>query len=104
MKGCNKRVIYLTLEGIRGFPGGISGKDPSCQCRRHKRHGFGPWVRKMPRRRAWQPTPVFLLAESHGQRSLAGYCPQGPKESHVTEATEHHPCKKELSTSAFLRL
>jgi len=39
---------------------------------RHKRCRFNPWVRKIPLRRAWQPTPVFLPGESHGQRSLAG--------------------------------
>ena len=37
------------------------------------RHGFDPWVRKIPWRRKWQSTPVFLPGESHGQRSLAGY-------------------------------
>ena len=42
------------------LPGGISGKEPFCQCRRHKRLGFDPWVMKIPWRRAWQPTPVFL--------------------------------------------
>ena len=47
-------------------------KNPSCQCRRHKRLGFDPWVGKIPWRRAWQPTPVFLPGESHGQRGLAG--------------------------------
>ena len=40
-----------------------------------KRHGFDPWVGKVPWRRAWQPTPVVLPEESHGQRSLAGYNP-----------------------------
>ena len=39
-------------------------------------------------RRAWQPTPVFLPEESHGQRSLVGYSPCGHKESDMTEATE----------------
>ena len=34
---------------------------------------FGPWVRKIPWRRLWQPTPVFLPGDSHGQRSLMGY-------------------------------
>ena len=58
-----------------GFPGGAGGKEPSCQCRRHKRCGFDPWVGKTPWRRAWQSTPVFLLRESHGQRSLAVYSP-----------------------------
>ena len=51
------------------------------------RLGFDPWVRKIPWSRAWQPTPVFLPGESHGQRSLAGYSPWGHKESDVTEAT-----------------
>ena len=55
--------------------------------RKHKRHGFVPWVRKITWRRAWQPTPVFLPGESHGQRSLAGYCPWGRKESNTIEAT-----------------
>ena len=43
------------------FTGGASGKESTCQCRRHKRCGFNPWVRKIPWRRKWQPTPVFLL-------------------------------------------
>ena len=42
------------------FPGGTSGKAPACQCRRHKTCGFDPWVRKIPWKKAWQPTPVFL--------------------------------------------
>ena len=51
------------------------------------RHGFDPWVGKIPRRRAWQPTPVFLPGESCGQRSLVGYSPWGRKELDTTEAT-----------------
>ena len=47
-----------------GFPGGTSGREPACQCRRHKRHRFDPWVGKIPWRRAWKPTPVFLPGES----------------------------------------
>ena len=58
-----------------GFPGGASGKEPVRQCRRHKRCEFSPRVGKIPCRRAWQPTPVFLPGESHRQRSLAGYSP-----------------------------
>ena len=53
-----------------GFPGGASGKEPHCQCRRHKRCAFDPCVGKILWRRAWQPTAVFLPGESHGQRSL----------------------------------
>ena len=46
---------------------------------------FDPWVGKIPWRRKWQPTPVFLLGKSHGQRSLAGDSPWGYKESDTTE-------------------
>ena len=54
----------------------------SLQCRRPL---FHPWVRKFPWRSEWQPTPVFLPGEFHGQRSLVGYCPWGCKESDLTE-------------------
>ena len=47
-----------------GLPGGASGKEPPCQCRRHKRHGLNIWVRKSPWRKTWQPTQVFLPEES----------------------------------------
>ena len=50
-----------------------------------QRHRFNPWVREIPWRRKWQPTPVFLPRESHGQRSLAGYSSWGHKESEMTE-------------------
>ena len=59
-----------------GFPGGANGKESACQCRRCKRRRFDPWGQKIPRRRAWQPIPVFFPGESLGQRSLAGYGPQ----------------------------
>ena len=49
------------------------------------RPGFNPWVGKIPWRRKWQPTPVFLPGESHGQRSLAGCSPWGLKELDITE-------------------
>ena len=47
--------------------------------------GFDPWVRKIPWRREWQPTPVFLPGESQGQRSLGGYSPWGGKELDTTK-------------------
>ena len=50
-----------------------------------KRHRFNPWVGKIPWSRKWQPTPVFLTEEPHGQRSLVGYSQWGHKESGVTE-------------------
>ena len=60
---------------ILGFPSGTGGKESGCQWRKHKRRGFDPWVWKIPWRRKWQPTPVFLPGESYGQRSLEGYSP-----------------------------
>ena len=59
---CGKAMLGIIQRS--GFPGGARGKDPACQCRRHKRHGFNPWVRKIPWRWAWQFTPVFLPGES----------------------------------------
>ena len=56
-----------------GFPGGTSGQDPACQCKRLQRCSFDPWVGKIPWRREWQTTPVLLLGESHGHRSLVGH-------------------------------
>ena len=63
-----------------GFPGGASGKEPTCNNRRHKRLRFDPWVGKIPWRIKWQPTPVFLPGESQGQRRLACYSPGGRTE------------------------
>ena len=71
----------------RGFPRRLSGKEPACQCRRLSRRTFDPWVGKIPWRRAWQPTPVLLPGESHGQRSLVGYSPWDGKESNMTDVT-----------------
>ena len=59
-----------------------------------RRPGFACWVRKIPWRRAWQPTPAFLPGESHGQRSLVGYHPWGRKES---DATDTFPFKSRCS-------
>ena len=72
-----------------GCPGDTSGKAHACQCRRYKRRGLHPWVGKIPWRRKWQPTAVFLPGESHGKRSLAGYCPWDRRELSMTEATQH---------------
>ena len=67
-----------------GLPWWLSGKESACQCRRHRRRGFNPCIRKIPWGREWKPAPVFLPGESHGQRSLAGYNPQGQNESDTT--------------------
>ena len=52
------------------------------QCRRPE---FDPWVGRIPWRREWQPTSVFLPGEFHGQRGLVGYRPWGRKESATME-------------------
>ena len=81
--------IYLGMESLdpTGFPGDSDNKESTCQRRRHKRqrHGFDPWIGKIPWRWAWQPTPVFLPGESRGQRCLVGYSPQDRRESDTTE-------------------
>ena len=56
-RGANNLLLYSY---IWGFPGGTSGKGPTCQCRRHKRSRFDPWAGKIPSRRVWQSTPAFL--------------------------------------------
>ena len=67
------RVLDTGMSFNRGFTGGASDKEPACQGRRCKRHGFDPWVRKIPWRRARQPTPLFFPGKLHEQRSLVGY-------------------------------
>ena len=71
------------------LPGGANGKESTCQCRRHKRCRFHPWVQKILWKRACQTTTMYLPEESHGQRCLLSYSPQGPKESYMTEVTKH---------------
>ena len=72
-----------------GFPANTSDKDPVCQCRRHKRRSFHPWVRNIPWSRKWHPIPVFLPWKSHGQRSMAGCTPWGYKRVGYDWVTEH---------------
>ena len=77
------------------FPGGSVVKNPSAK--QETQETQAPSVgRKIPWRRKWQPTPVFLPGESHGQRSLAGYSPRGHKESDMAE----HACAEVLCLSA----
>ena len=66
--------VYDKFTAYDRLPWWLSGKESSCQCRRH---GFDPQVGKIPYRRKQQPTPLFLPGKSHGQRSLAGYSPRG---------------------------
>ena len=70
-----------------GFPGGSEVKASACTA---GDLGSIPGVGNIPWRRQWQPTPVFLPGESHGQRSLVGYSPRGCKELDTTEQLHFH--------------
>ena len=70
------KLILTTIFLSEDFPGGSDGKEFA---------RFYLWVRKIPWRRKWQPTPVILPGEFHGQRSLEGYSPWGCKELNTTE-------------------
>ena len=61
-------------------------KKPPANARNNRRE-FDPWVRKIPWRRAWQPNPVFLPGESHGQRNLEDYSPWSCTESDMFNTT-----------------
>ena len=65
-----------------GFQGDSVVRKSACQCRRC---GSDTWVRQILWRRKWQPAPVFLPAQSHGQRSLMGCSPWGPKELNMSD-------------------
>ena len=69
------------------LPRWLSNKESACQCRTCR---FYPWVRKIPSRRKWQPTPLFLPGKSHGQRSLVGYSPWGRRVRHDWGAEHTH--------------
>ena len=79
----------LAYTTIWGFPGSVLVKNPPglswwLRCQQFKRPGFDPGIRKIPWRREWLPTVVFLPEKSHGQRSLVGYSPWDHKDSDTT--------------------
>ena len=80
-------LSQIPMSERMGFPGGASGKEPACQSRRQKRHVFDPWVGKIPWRRAWQLTPLFLPGKSHGEE--AGGLQSIGSQRGTTEATWH---------------
>ena len=86
---CQCPLVWLPPS--MGFPGGSDGKVSTYNARRPR---FNPWVRKILWRRKWQPTPVLLPGESHGQRSLVGYSPRGHKELDTTEQLHFTSGKK----------
>ena len=82
--------FYFVIKSLLRLPWWLSGKGSTCQCRRCR---FNPWLRQIPWRWKWQPTPVFLPGKSHGQRSLVVYSPWGckrVKHSLVTNQQQNH--------------
>ena len=81
--GCHfhRATIYLSNSTIYSLPWWLVVK----YCLQCRGRGFYPWVGKIPCSRKWQPTPMFLPGESHGQRSLVGYSPWTQKESDTTQ-------------------
>ena len=78
-------IINFSLTRCMGLPIWISGKESPCQA---GDSSLIPWVENIPWRRKWQVTPVFLLGESHGQRSLAAFDTWGRKRVGQHLATE----------------
>ena len=82
--------VFASLHPLLGLPAQLSSRESACQCRRLRRYGLDTWVRKIPWRRAWQSTPIFLLRESCRQRSLAGCSSQDHRESDMTACLSMH--------------
>ena len=96
------RSLYYFLTKNMASPAGSAVKRICLQCRRLRRGRFNTWLGKIPWKGAWQPTPVFLPEESHGQRSLAVYSPWSCKESDRMEATEHVCTTKNITDTSYL--
>ena len=77
---------YCVPGTILGFPVGTSGKESTCQCRRHETEVRSLGLEDSPEE-GMEPTPVFLPGESRGQKSLVGYSPEHHTKWHMTEAT-----------------
>ena len=100
----NLRGVWLTTEqtGLQciscsctwaGASQVTSGKEPTCRCRRHSRLSFGPLLRKILWRKAWQPTPIFLPGESMGREAWW---------AKVYGVTQHQTWLKRLSTHTHI--
>ena len=91
---------YLTLSIKLRLSWCLSVKESNCQCRRCR---FDPWVKKIPWRRKWQSTPLFLPWKFHGERSLVGYSPWNHKRVRHGLVTKQQQCasleSKELGPS-----
>ena len=91
-------IIFCSI-CMHGFPGDSDSRESAYRCRRRK---FDAWFGKIRWRRKWQPTPVFLSGELHGQRRLVGYSPWGREESDTTEWLRHIYMYTHTHTHIFL--
>ena len=83
-------TILHILDMVNGLPMWHSSKESTCQCRRCKRCGFDPRVKKIPWSRKWQPAPLCLPRQFHGQRSPMSYSPRGQKRVGHSELLSVH--------------
>ena len=81
---------YYKYSGLPKWLSGKKKKKSTCQCRRHRRCEFNPWIRKIPWRRKWQATPIILPGKSNGWRSLVGCSPRSCQELDTTEQVSTH--------------
>ena len=102
-KSERKRQIPWDVTFAWGLSRWHSGNKSVCQHRSLEGHGFNPWVGKIPWKRKGQPNPVFCTGESHGQRSLVGYCPWDHKESDRTKATQYITCMWNLHMTKHMK-
>ena len=84
------QTILVPFMGKCGFPDGSVGKESACNAGDTGDVEFDFWVGKIPWRRKWQSTPVFLPGKSHGQRRLVGYNPLGSQKLDTTERLSMH--------------
>ena len=80
-------VLVFMMQYLHGIPWWLSGKDFRLQ---YWRPRFGLWVRKIPWRRKWQPTPVFLAGKPHGQMNLVGYSPWDRKRDTIEQLNNNN--------------
>ena len=90
-------IMHKVQEGL---PWCLSGTESVCNVGDR----FDPWVGKIPQRREWQHTPVFLSGEIHGQRSLAGYSPWGLQRVQHNSATKQQQSKVQEGKHLGMRL
>ena len=105
LKSVLKMILMLLLFALliqRAFHVALVVRNLPANVGDIKRHEFNPWVRKNPRRRAWQPIPILLPGDCHGQRSLAGCSPQSRKELDMTESTQH-ACFSSRNVETFIK-